>query len=271
MFFQAITEYEFLQNAIFGLLLASLVCGMIGPFVVVQRIGYVAGSISHTMLGGMGVAYYVGFSPLVGGLISAVLAAIVVGFVGKGSAQGRDVAVGALWAVGMAVGVLFISMSPGYNADLMSYLFGNVLMIPRESLGSMLLLGAFVGVSIGFFYKSFVAVAFDEEFARLRGIPTQFFNYFLLILVALAVVVLVQVVGLILVIALLTLPAAVALLFSQSLRHVMGLSMVFGLLFCMLGLWGSYHFNLPSGASIILVAGSVYLLVWGFRGLLKER
>lgn len=253
-----------MQNALAGGLLASVACGTIGSYVVVKRIGYLAGGIAHAVLGGMGIAYYLGRAPIEGALVAALVFAFILGWVSLRMQQQEDTIIGALWAGGMAVGILFISQTPGYNVDLMSFLFGNILMIAPEDLYWIAALDVLILLIVFLFYKQFIAVSFDEEFARLRGIPVERFYLLFLSLVALTVVILIQIVGLILVIALLTLPAAIAGQYVRSLSLMMLLATGFGMLFTTGGLALSYEPDLPPGPTIILLAGAFYLisLVW---------
>lgn len=259
-FLEAVATQSFMQNALVGGILASVACGAIGSYVVVKRIGYLAGGIAHSVLGGMGIAYYLGRSPIEGALVSALVFAIILGWVSLRMQQQEDTIIGALWAGGMAVGILFISQTPGYNVDLMSFLFGNILMIASEDLYWIAGLDALILVIVFLFYKQFISVSFDEEFARLRGIPVERFYLLFLSLVALTVVILIQIVGLILVIALLTLPAAIAGLYVRSLNLMMVLATLFGMVFTTGGLALSYQPDLPPGPTIILLAGAFYLL-----------
>ncbi len=249
-----------MQNAIAGGILASIACGAIGSYVVVKKIGYLAGGIAHAVLGGMGIAYYLGRSPIEGALVSALVFAFILGWVSLRMQQQEDTIIGALWAGGMAVGILFISQTPGYNVDLMSFLFGNILMIAPEDLYWIAGLDLIILIIVFLFYKQFISVSFDEEFARLRGIPVERFYLLFLSLVALTVVILIQIVGLILVIALLTLPAAIAGLYVRSLSLMMILAALFGMIFTTGGLAISYQPDLPPGPTIILLAGTFYLL-----------
>jgi zinc transport system permease protein len=259
-FLDALASQRFLQYALAAGLLASLGCGVMGPFVVVKRITFLAGGIAHAVLGGMGIAHYLGVSPLLGALVAALVAALVIGAVSLKARQQEDTLIGALWAVGMAIGILFISRTPGYNTDLMSVLFGNILMVTPGHLRLMAGLDLALLLLVAVFYKQFQAVAFDEEFARLRGVPVTFFYLLLLCMIAITVVLLIQVVGLILVIALLTLPAAVAGQYVNSLGRMMLIAVLLGALLSMGGLALSYGPDLPAGATIILLAGAVYLL-----------
>lgn len=260
-FLQAVVSQSFLQYALAGGLLASVACGVVGPYVVVKRLGLLAGGIAHALLGGMGVAYFFGQSPLGGALIAAVLAAVAVGWVRLRFREDEDTVIAALWAVGMAIGILFISRTPGYTADLMGYLFGNILLIGPQDLYFLVALNAIIICVVFMFHKQFLAVAFDEEFARTRGINVEFFYLLMLILVALTIVVLIRVVGLILVIALLTLPAAIARQFTTTLPGMMLLSSVLGMALTVSGVALSYGPNLPAGATVIVLAGISYLVV----------
>ena len=255
-----LSDYSFLQTAFIAGLLASIGCGVMGSYVVVKRIGYMAGGISHSVLGGMGAALLFGFSPLGGALAAALLAALLIGWIKLRWQAQEDTLIGAVWAVGMSIGVIFIARTPGYSTDLLSYLFGNILLVSREQLWQILVLDLLVIGLVLAFYRQFLAVSFDEEFARLRGIPVTFFYLLFLCLVALTVVLLVQVVGLILVIALLTLPAAIAGHHVQTLGRMMALASLLGMLFTTAGIALSYFWDLPSGPVIILVAGLAYLL-----------
>lgn len=258
-FATALLEHRFLQLAVLASLMASVCCGMVGTYVVVKRMGYLAGGIAHTVLGGIGAAVYFGYPAMSGALVAAVAAALVLGCIKLYWREQVDVLIGALWAVGMAVGVILIAKSPGYQVDLTTYLFGNILLVSPGQIWLMLALNlCLVGVIL-FYFKQFEAIAFDEEFARLRGLPVTALYLVLLCLIAVSVVVLVQIVGLILVIALLTLPAAIAQQYVYNIAHMMVLSATITAFFCLAGLSLSYSPDLPAGATIILVAAFGYL------------
>jgi len=259
-FFSALAEHAFLQNAVAAALLASIGCGVMGTYVVVKRITFIAGGIAHSVLGGMGAAGYFGFDPLAGALVTAAVAALLIGWVRLQWQAQEDTLIGALWAIGMAVGILFISKTPGYQTDLMSYLFGNILLVPEQSLWFMAALDAVLLIVVAAYHRHFLAVTFDEEFARLRGVPVAFFYQLLLVLVAVTVVLLIQVVGLILVLALLTLPAAVAGHYVHSLGSMMLLATLLGSAVSLSGLAFSYGPDLPVGPTIILLAGAIYVI-----------
>lgn len=278
-FFSDLMQFPFLQYALLAGLLASVACGVIGSYVVTRRITFIAGSIAHSVLGGLGAARYCQtvfkwewFHPLLGAVLAALLSAIIIGVVSMKAKQREDTVIGALWAVGMAVGILFIAKTPGYGEDLMSYLFGNILMVSPQDLWMIAGLDVLV-VSIGIlFYQPFLAICFDEEFARLRGIPVQFYYLLLLCLTALTVVLLVTVVGIVMVIALLTLPAAIAGELTKRLWHMMALATLLTFIFTSLGLGLSYGPDLPAGATTIMLAGLTYLLVaWKGKALFTPK
>lgn len=267
-FLTDLQQQTFLQYALLTGILASIACGIIGSYVVTRRITYIAGGIAHSVLAGMGAARYCEsvyrwewLHPLYGAVVAALIAAIIIGLVSLRARQREDTVISALWAIGMAVGILFILRTPGYNEDLMSYLFGNILMVSSDDLWLIAGLDALVVIAGLLFYNQLLAVCFDEEFARLRGIRVEFYYLLLLCLTALTVVLLVTVVGIVMVIALLTLPAAVAGQFSRRLWQMMALSALFTILFTTAGLAFSYGPNLPAGATTIVLAGGVYLAV----------
>lgn len=260
-------------------ILAAVPCGVIGTYVVTRRITYIAGAIAHSVLGGLGAARFCqvtcGWSwldPLHGALVAAVVSAVIIGLVSLYAHQREDTVIGAVWAIGMAVGILFIFKTPGYNEDLMSYLFGNILMVSPGDLRLIVGLDIVVLVFSVLFYNQLLAVCFDEEFARVRGIRVEFYYLLLLCLTSLTVVLLVTVVGVVMVIALLTLPVAVASHFSNRLWLTMALSAALTVLFTVSGLALSYTPDLPAGATTIVLAGGVYLAVaaasalWGRKG-----
>jgi zinc transport system permease protein len=234
--------------------------------VVVRRISYIAGAIAHCVLGGIGVGLYLNkakgidwFDPLYGAVIAALLAAMIIGLVSLRATQREDTVIGALWAIGMATGLLFIAKTPGY-VDPMSYLFGNILLIHANDLWLVTILDLLVVGFVLIFYNKFLATCFDEEFARLRGVVTDVYFLLLLCLTALTVVLLVRIVGIVMVIALLTLPAAVASAFAKKLWQMMILATLLCMFFVSSGLAASYSLDLPSGPTIIVIAGAVYLL-----------
>jgi len=268
-FFAALTDpnLPFVRYAAITGILAAVPFGIIGTYVVVRRISYIAGAISHCILGGIGAGLYLQnrlgiswFGPLQGAIVVALLAAVILSLVSRFAGQREDSVIGALWSAGMAIGLLFLAKTPGY-VDPMSYLFGNILLITRSDIFLVFALDILVVGTIGVFYNTFLAICFDNEYAGLRGIHTHWFYLVLLCLTALTIVLLVRVVGIVMVIALLTLPAAIAGNFADSVRQMMVLAILFCAIFILAGLSASYSLDLPSGPVIIAIAAAVYLSV----------
>lgn len=268
-FLQAIADYHFMQYALAACLLASIGCGSIGAYVVIKRIGFVAGGIAHTVLAGLGAAYFFGAAPVHGAIVAALAAAVVIGWIKLRWRAEEDVLIAATWSAGMAIGILFIARTPGYAVDLSSYLFGNILLVTDTDLVLMAVLDMFIISVILLFNRQFLAIAFDEEFARLRGINLEFFYIFLLCIVALTVVLLVQIVGLILVMALLVLPAAAAAQFVTSVTRMMLLAMALSAVVTLAGLCVSFVADLPAGATMVLAAGLLYGSALALRRILR--
>ncbi|MFC1914584.1 metal ABC transporter permease, partial [Chloroflexota bacterium] len=260
-------QYEFMRNAMFAGLLAAIACGVIGVYVVTKRIVFISGGIAHASFGGIGLGYLVGINPVLGATFFALASALGMGLVTRKTRLPQDTAIGILWAMGMALGIVFIGLAPGYAPDLFSYLFGNILTVPFTDLMLMLGLDAVVVLIVIAFYKEFLALAFDEEFGTVVGVPVERLYLLLLCMIALTVVVLIRVVGIILVIALLTVPAALARQFTYDLRKMMLLAIIFGAILSLGGLWLSYLFDLASGATIILLSGTVLLVFFAFSRL----
>ncbi|MCF8061492.1 MAG: metal ABC transporter permease [Deltaproteobacteria bacterium] len=267
-FLADLQRHVFLQYAVITGMLAAIPCGVIGTYVVTRRITYIGGAIAHSVLAGLGAARFCQvvynwpwLHPLYGAVIASLVSALIIGLVSLYARQREDTVIGAVWAIGMAVGILFISRTPGYNEDLMSYLFGNILMVSSDDLYLILGLDIVVILFSLLFYNKLLAVCFDEEFARVRGVRVELYYLLLLCLTALTVVLLVTVVGVVMVIALLTLPVAVASHFSNRLWLTMVLSAAFTALFTLSGLALSYGPDLPSGATTIVLAGGLYLVV----------
>lgn len=263
-------QYEFMRNALMAGLLASVACGIVGVYVVVKRIVFISGGIAHTSFGGIGLGYLIGINPILGALFFSVVSSLAIGGIIRKTRISADTAIGILWAVGMAMGILFIRFSPGYTPDLMSYLFGNILTVPFSDILLMLALDVIIIAVVILFFKEYLILTFDEEYATAVGMPVDKLYLLLMALIALTVVVLIQVVGMILVIALLTFPAAMARQFTHNLKRMMALSVLFGFIFTTGGLWLSYILALPSGATIILLGGTLLLLSFGASRLLRK-
>ncbi|MBN1104904.1 MAG: metal ABC transporter permease [Deltaproteobacteria bacterium] len=253
-------QFEFMRNAIFAGLLVSVACGVLGTLVVVNRIVFISGGIAHAAYGGIGLAFYLGLSPALGATLFSVVISMIMGAASLKGKQRADTIIGVMWALGMALGIILIDLTPGYGVDLMSYLFGSILSVPRSDIWYMLILDVAVLVVVVVFYKEFIAMSYDEEFSFVVGIPVRILYFLLLLMISLAVVMIIRVVGLILVIALLTIPPYIAEKYTASLCSMMVFSSFLGIFFTIVGLWLSYLYNLTSGATIIMVAGLAFFL-----------
>lgn len=253
-------NYEFFQHAVLAALLMSVSCGIIGTYIVSRRMVFISGGITHASFGGVGIGYYLGFPPLAGAAIVAVLAALTTENLTRRKVLRNDSIIAILWSLGMAIGIIFVYLTPGYAPNLMSYLFGSIITVTTTDLWFMLALALIVSAVFVLFYRPILYVAFDEQFARIRGIPVMFINYMLIILVALTIVLSIRTAGIILVLSVLTIPQNILNLFTNRFSHIMTGSVVIGFLASILGLILSYALDIPSGATIIFTLVVLYLV-----------
>ena len=253
-------QFEFMRNALVAGLLASIICGIMGTLVVVNRIVFLSGGIAHAAYGGIGLAFYFKWPYLPSTIGFALFSAILMAAISHTAKHRADTIIGVVWALGMAFGIILIDLTPGYHVDLMSYLFGSILTVPRSDLLIMLVIGAMMTTLVAYYYQDLLAISYDEEFARIRGVPVKMLYFGLIGMLAITIVLVIQVVGLILIIALLTIPPFMVEKYAKSLVQMMVASSLLGAIFTISGLWLSYRYNLTSGASIIMVSGVVFLL-----------
>lgn len=253
-------QFEFMRHAVAAGLLAAVICGVMGTLVVVNRVVFLSGGIAHAAYGGIGLSFCLGWPFLPGTIGFALVAAIVMAAVTLRAKHRSDTIVGVIWAVGMAVGIVLIDLTPGYQVDLMSYLFGSILTVPGGDLWMMLAVGAGVCFLTAYFYEELIAMAYDEEFAISRGVPVRRLYFLFICMLAVSIVLIIQIVGLILVIALLTMAPYIAERYTKSLFAMMTCSALLNIIFTLCGLWLAYRFNITSGAAIILVAAATFLL-----------
>ena len=253
-------QYEFMRNALAAGLLASILCGIMGTLVVVNRIVFLSGGIAHAAYGGIGLAYFFGWPYLAGTIGFSLGAALVMATISMKTKHRADTIIGVVWALGMALGIILIDLTPGYNVDLLSYLFGSILTVPGSELWVMAAMAVLIATLVFFFYQDLLALSYDEEFARIRGVPVKLLYLALIAFLAVTIVMVIQVVGLILVIALLTIPPYIVEKHAKSLLQMMIGSSLLGAVFTVIGLWMSYRFDLTSGASIIAVSGIVFFI-----------
>lgn len=265
-FFEALWINPLLFSAVIAGLAASVISGIIGSYVVVKRITFISGSISHSVLSGIGFCLWLErakgiewVSPLYGALVSAIISALLIGWIHLNYRQREDSVIAALWSVGMAVGMLFISQTPGFNVELTNFLVGNILWVTPADLTILYGLDISVILIVFCLHKRFLALCFDEEQARLQGVPVHKLYLLLLVLIAVSIVLLIQVVGVILVMTMLTLPAAIANIFTSRLSSMMLIAILFGSAFSFFGTAAAYHLDWPTGATIALLSGCVYV------------
>ncbi|PID59230.1 MAG: hypothetical protein CR986_07060 [Ignavibacteriae bacterium] len=263
-------EYDFMINAILASILASIACGIIGSYVVIKRLVFLSGGIAHSAYGGIGLGYLLSFNPLYGAIGSSVLGALFVSKMRNKRSENEDTLIGIIWSFGMALGVLFISLAPGYVPDLMSYLFGNILTVSISEIYLMLLADLIIiGLTI-FFFREFQAITFDEEFSRTTGLNVELLYHLLFIMIGITIVLLIKLVGIILVVALLTIPAAISKMFTKSLKDMMLSAILLGLIFTLSGLLFSYYLNLPSGSAIIILSVLGYFVALSLNKILQK-
>ncbi len=251
--FLELFTYGFFQRALLASIFASLSCGIIGTYIVSRRIVFISGGITHASFGGIGLAFLLGFNPLLGAGIFAVFSALGIQFFAEKGGVREDSSIAIWWSLGMALGVIFVFLTPGYTPNLMSYLFGNILTVSSQEIWAMLVLTLVLAGVFGYWFRNILYIAFDEEFARASGLPVAFFNYLVVVLIAVTVVLNIRVVGIILILSLLTIPQATANLFTKDFRKMIILSSIFAFVSTITGLVVSYFLNIPSGATIIFV------------------
>ena len=253
-----ILQYTFFQHALLGSLFASIACGIIGTYIVTRRLVFISGGITHASFGGIGLGVYLGISPILSAAVFSVLSAFGVEWLSKRRDMREDSAIAVFWTFGMAIGIIFSFLAPGFAPDLSSYLFGNILTITRSDIWVLAVLSALLGLLFTLFLRPIVYTAFDREFARSQGLPVTVIEYGLMMFIALTIVACLRMVGIVLAISLLTIPQMTANLFTNSFRRIIGLSILIACLSCLGGLLLSYRYNVPSGASIIFFSILIY-------------
>jgi len=253
-----IFNYEFMRNALIASILVSVAAGIVGTFVVVNRLSFLAGGVAHAAYGGLGMSVFFGWPAMAGTIPFSICSSLLMGYIAKGNKIRSDTIIGVMWAVGMSIGIVLIDLKPGYFADLMSYLFGSIMAVSYSNLLWMAVLDIIIIVLTVIFYKEILGMSYDEEFAAINGIPVTALYYLILCMIALSVVMLIKAVGLILVIALFTIPASIAEMLTNNLKRMILVSIVLGCIFTTCGLIIAYYLDLTSGATITLFACTGY-------------
>lgn len=255
-----ILQYSFFQNALLGSLFASIACGIIGTYIVTRRLVFISGGITHASFGGIGLGVYLGISPILSAAVFSILSAFGVEWLSKRRDMREDSAIAVFWTFGMAIGIIFSFLAPGFTPDLSSYLFGNILTITAADIQILAILSAILGLVFMLFLRPILYTAFDREFARSQHLSVTFIEYSLMMFIALTIVACLRMVGIVLAISLLTIPQMTANLFTSNFKRIIWGAIGIGYLSCLGGLLLSYHYNVPSGASIIFFSILIYVV-----------
>ena len=251
--------YTFIQNALAGSLLASILCGLVGTYIVTRRLVFISGGITHASFGGIGIGVYFGFPPILAAAIFSVLSACGIQWLSHRRDMREDSAIAIFWTLGMSIGIICSFLTPGFTPELSSYLFGNILTVTHTDLALLGALAFIAALGFTIFLRPLVSIAFDAEFARSQHLPINWVEYLMMAFIALTIVACLRMVGIVLVISLLTIPQVTANLFTHKFKHMALLSIAIGYSGCLGGLYLSYRYNIPSGASIIFFSILIYL------------
>lgn len=264
-FFTSIFEYKFISNALIAAVLSSVICGILGSYIVSKRMVFISGGITHASFGGIGAAFYFGLNPFVGAAVFALLSALGIEWISKKGNVRSDSSIGILWSLGMAIGIIFVYITPGFTPNLMSYLFGSILTVSTSELVFMGLLATIVVLFFTLFYHPILFIAFDENFAKSQNAPVKLINYMLIVIIALGIVINIRVGGIILVMSMLTLPQNTANLFSNNFKQIIYYSILISFVGTIAGLAGSFWLGIPSGASIIFTLTLIFFVAKGLK------
>jgi len=256
----ALFHYAFIQHALTAALLSSIACGIIGTIIIEKKMVMMSGGIAHTAFGGIGLGYFLGIEPIIGALGFSTSAALGIAAIRRNTATNPDVLVGIFWPLGMALGIVFIALTPGYPPDMSSYLFGDILTVSRRDLVYMVWLDLIIISTVVIYFNLIKAYLFDEDFSTALGLNMALIDYLTFVLIAVTVVVIIRVVGIILILALLCVPPTIARIFTYNLARIMVFSIGLGVILCLTGLWASYTLQISTGASIVITAAIAYIL-----------
>lgn len=270
MEFLELFKYSFFQNAVLGSLLASIACGIIGTYIVSRRLVFISGGITHTSLGGLGIGFYFGISPILSAMVFSILSAFGIQWISSRHGVREDSAIAAIWSLGMATGIIFIFLKAGFAPNLSEYLFGNILTITVTDIIYLAILSLLLVFTFVVFKREILYVAFDSDFAKTRNIPVKFIEYLMMFFIAVSIVLSIRLVGIVLLMSLLTVPQMTANLFTSNFTKIIFGSILIGFIGCVAGLFSSYFLNVPSGAFIIFVLVIIYLLCKVFISLSKK-
>ncbi len=262
-------QYQFFQNAVIAILLTSIIAAMIGTYIVARKIVFISGGITHASFGGIGLAYFLGFNPLLGASLFAIFTGTTIEWLSHKGKVREDSAIAILWSLGMALGIIFVFLTPGYAPNLMSFLFGSILSVGKFDLIILTSLFVITTLLFLFFYRPIVQTAFDAEFAKIMGTKVMFFRYLMSVLIALSIVISIRVMGIILVLSIFTIPQSIAMLFANSFKKIIPWALLWSITGSLIGLFVAYRMDIPSGAAIVFILTILYLIVKGIM-LIKE-
>ncbi|MEA1887722.1 MAG: metal ABC transporter permease [Bacteroidota bacterium] len=256
--FEAFFEYNFLIKSILAVIFGSITSGIAGSYIVSKKMVFLSGGITHSSFGGIGIAFFIGISPVLGAACFGVASAMGIQYLASRQKVSEDSAIGFLWALGMAIGIIFIYLTPGYTPDLMSYLFGSILTIKTSDLIALAVMSVILLIFFTRYYRFIMYLAFDESYARTFSSRVDFFKYLLIILASLVIVLNIRIAGVVLVLSLLTIPPNIALLYTKDFRNVIIISVISAFLGMLAGFAASWYLNIPTGATIIFTL----VLLW---------
>ncbi len=270
----SIFEYQFFRHAIAAAILTSILAAMVGTYIVSRKIVFIGGGITHASFGGIGMAYFFGLNPFAGAALFGILTAVGIEWVSQKGRVREDSAIAILWSLGMALGIIFVFMTPGYTPNLMGFLFGNILSVGRAELQLLIIFCILIILLFTVYYRPVLYTAFDPEFARIKGIPVARYRYLMSVVMALAIVISIRTVGIILVLSVFTIPQITAMLFTRNFARIIPLAALWGISGSVIGLMASYTLDIPSGAAIIFFLTLQYLtvrLIIGLRNIIRRK
>lgn len=270
-FITELFQYTFINHAVLAALMSSVICGFLGTYIVSKRKVFISGGITHASFGGIGIGFYFGFSPFLGALLFSLLSAFSIEWISKTGKIRNDSSIGIFWSLGMAIGIIFVFLTPGFAPNLMSYLFGSILTVSVQELIFMAMILVAVLLFFTLFYYPILFVSFDANFAKSQKQPVNFINYFLIMLIALAIVVNIRIAGIILVMSMLTLPQNTANLFSNNFKHIIIYAIIISFVGTLVGLFASFKWGIPSGAAIIFTLSAIFFLAKILRVLIDKK
>ncbi len=258
--FMDILRLTFFQHALLGSIFTCIACGIVGTYIVSKRLVFISGGITHASFGGLGLGFFLGINPILSALAFSVLSAFGVEWLSKHQNVREDSAIAAVWSLGMALGVICIFLTPGYAPNISAYLFGNILTVTKTDLWMVSILAILLALGFIFFFKKILYTSFDREFAQTKGLPVSWIEHLMMLAIAVTIVCSIRLIGIMLLLSLLTIPQMTANLFSSRFKTIIIYSIFIGIIGCIGGLFLSYYINVPSGATIIFIQVSVFLL-----------